>query len=457
VPAVLDGALEAVVVDPDDAEPLAEAVAPFEVVEQRPDEVTAHVDAALHGAMHGRDVPAEVVDALRIVDGAVDHDVVERRAVLGDDERQLRELLVHVEQELLESVRRDVPAHLRVRAVLRQELHGVRPGPRRAGGRLVTVGCRACARAVPELHRGGRVVVHAEEVDRLVDELEVAVPDERPVGDALGVLEQVGRVCAVQQRAGECPVREGVDLAHRLGAALADSAQRVQVERDGELRIVANDPPQFGERESVGEVQVVNRGERIRPVGAARGVRAGAVAEVGGAPRLVEGRPGRDAIAEGLADHGRVLGEAVRRVAVRPAAGILERLRQVPVVQGGDGRDPASEESVNELRVEVDAGLVDRAGSGGDDARPGDREAVGLQAEALHQVEVRLEQVIVAVRHVAGRAVADQPRRVREGVPDRRAATILVPGAFDLVCRGRRAEEEVLRKDEAGVAIVGIA
>ena len=87
------------------------------------------------------------------------------------------------------------------------------------------------------------------------------------------------------------------------------------------------------------------------------------VAEEGDDPRLVEGDPvlddgrrARSAISAG------VLGEALGGVARRPAAGVLQRLRQVPVVERRDRLDAALEQPVDEPAVEVDA----RAGS----ARP---------------------------------------------------------------------------------------
>src|SRR6202035_28889 len=75
-------------VDVDDAEALGEAQAPLQVVEERPGEVAADVDAQGDGPADGLDVLAEVVDAERIVDLAADRRrrVVEGGAVLGDVE-----------------------------------------------------------------------------------------------------------------------------------------------------------------------------------------------------------------------------------------------------------------------------------------------------------------------------------------------------------------------------------
>ena len=81
-------------------------------------------------------------------------------------------------------------------------------------------------------------------------------------------------------------------------------------------------------------------------------------------------------------------------------------------------------------------------------ARPRDREAVGLEAEGRHQVEVLAPAVVVVAGDVAGVAVGDGAGHAAERVPDRLAAPILVHGPLDLVGGGGGAEAESGR--EAG-------
>ena len=68
--------------------------------------------------------------------------------------------------------------------------------------------------------RSGRVVVDAEDVERLRGRLLVALVHERPVGDARGVGEQVRRVGAVEHRPEEGPVGQRVDAPHRVAVGL---------------------------------------------------------------------------------------------------------------------------------------------------------------------------------------------------------------------------------------------
>lgn len=65
-------------VDVDDAEPLRVPPCPLEVVQERPDVVAGHGRAGRDRVVHGREVSAEVVDAVGVGDAAVvAHDVGE--------------------------------------------------------------------------------------------------------------------------------------------------------------------------------------------------------------------------------------------------------------------------------------------------------------------------------------------------------------------------------------------
>ena len=127
------------------------------------------------------------------------------------------------------------------------------------------------------------------------------------------------------------------------------------------------------------------------------------------------------------------------------------------MVERRDRADAAGQQPVDEAPVEGETLLIGRAAAGRLDARPGDREPVGVQAEGLHQVEVFLEVVVVVAGLVAGVAVLDLAGRVAEGVPDRRTPTVLVERPLDLVRGGGRTEDESLRELEPGVAVIGVA
>jgi hypothetical protein len=68
-----------------------------------------------------------------------------------------------------------------------------------------------------------------------------------------------------------------------------------------------------------------------------------------------------DAIPQATRHHSRVVGEFVGDVALEPAAVILQRLRQVPVVEAQPRRDATGHQTVDEAVVEIEAALLDEA------------------------------------------------------------------------------------------------
>ena len=196
------------------------------------------------------------------------------------------------------------------------------------------------------------------------------------------------------------------------------------------------------------EEQVVYGGEGGGRVLAPGSVHAVAVAEVGRAPRLVERGPGRHPVTETLVHGRRVAGEDFRRLAVGPAAPVLQVLRKVPVVERDDRVDALGQQPVDQAVVEVQPARVDRPGAVRLDPRPGDGEAVRLEAEVGHQRDVALPAVVVVARHVAGVAGVHPARRTAERVPDGRSAAAVGGRALDLVRGGGRTPNEARRKFE---------
>ena len=128
-----------------------------------------------------------------------------------------------------------------------------------------------------------------------------------------------------------------------------------------------------------------------------------------------------------------VLGKPTRDGSLAKAAPILEFLRKIPMVQGGDRSNPRFEQSVDQARVEIESTDVDRSGPFRNDPRPRDAEAIGANAELRHQRHVTLPAVIVIARHVPGGTVVDTSGSIAEPVPDALPAAVFVCCALDLV------------------------
>ena len=193
--------------------------------------------------------------------------------------------------------------------------------------------------------------------------------------------------------------------------------------------------------------QQVVRGDRGL-VGAAVAWRQHAVhvAAIGDDPRLVDRRPQRYAVVQRLGDDAEVVGEPMRDVRVEPAAAVVERGRQVPVVERGHRRDAGGEQLIDQALVEAQAGSVDASAALGQHAAPGDAEAVGGEAEILHQRDIVAHAAVVVAGDGAAVAVVDAPGRARKAIPDAGASAIGQRRAFDLVGRRGAAPEEAGRK-----------
>src|ERR1700677_2360265 len=159
--------------------------------------------------------------------------------------------------------------------------------------------------------------------------------------------------------------------------------------------------------------------------------------------RRVERDPAGDPAAERLGRERGVLSESLRGAAYRPAALVLEFLRQVPVGERDGGRYPVLAQLVEQRAVVVQALLVCGAAAARLHPRPGDREPVGPEPERSHQRDVLAVTVVGIARDIAGVTAANLAWRVAEGVPHRRSLTVEVRCPFDLV-RGTRCSPDEL-------------
>ncbi len=196
----------------------------------------------------------------------------------------------------------------------------------------------------------------------------------------------------------------------------------------------------------MGEQQVMGGRERGVQVGDTRRVPGLQVADHARAEGLVHRHPDRDHVGEAVQHELRVVTEVGHGVAVRPAAGVLQRLREVPVVQGGYRLDAPGAQPVHQAPVEVQALLVDAAGAVRDDPGPADREPVGGQPQPGHEIQVGVGPVVVVTGDRAGVAVGHGPGDTAERVPHRRSPAVFVGRALDLVSGGRHAEMETSRE-----------
>ena len=166
-----------------------------------------------------------------------------------------------------------------------------------------------------------------------------------------------------------------------------------------------------------------------------------ALSDKGGA--LVEGHPVRHLIRQGFHHHGskgrKILADGVGE----PTALLVNPQRQIPVIERNQRRDACGEELVHQIAVEVQALFVDLALLRHHPG-PADGEAIGLEADLLHQRHILPETVVVVTGDPAAVSMGDMS--VRQGVPDARPLAVFVVRALDLIGGAGRAPEKVLRE-----------
>jgi hypothetical protein len=171
------------------------------------------------------------------------------------------------------------------------------------------------------------------------------------------------------------------------------------------------------------------------------------VAAVYDHPGLVDGGPHLDAVVEGLEQQPGVVGEPLGAVAVEPAAAVVQGSRQVPVVERDQRPDAVREQAVDQTAVEVEAAGVHLAAALRQHAAPRDAEAVGVEPQVAHQLDVAGIPPVVVAGDVAGLAARDHAGSVGEAMPVAGAGAVGERRALDLVGGGRSAPEEAVGKD----------
>ena len=179
---------------------------------------------------------------------------------------------------------------------------------------------------------------------------------------------------------------------------------------------------------AVGEQDVVRGGERVGLARAAGRVlarrRSRATAITHGSHCVIQLRT-RSPRRRG--DDLDVLGEGVDRLAHRPAAAVLERLRQVPVVERDEGLDAVRRAArPRSGRRSRGRRAFDLAAPVGEDARPRDREAEARSGRARASAARPRGSGGRSRRRCAPLSpFTDLPRRRAEAIPDALAPAVL--------------------------------
>ena len=147
---------------------------------------------------------------------------------------------------------------------------------------------------------------------------------------------------------------------------------------------------------------------------------------------------------------GGIIGEPKSDIAILPSAKIIQRLRQIPMIQAQPGLYAVAQQFVDQTIIEVEAQAVGLAAPLRQHARPGHGKPVDLRAKAPHQRHVFPIAMVVVTRHIAGIAIGNTARLSAEQVPDAGSAPVLCGSPLDLIGRGGDAPLERCRQRQGG-------
>ena len=262
------------------------------------------------------------------------------------------------------------------------------------------------------------------------------------------MIDHVERVPPAEHGVEEPAVEVAVGAAGGVFVRGVFRVARPQVQGDADAPALREIAAEEGHGFRMRRHQHVRDADRRREIRLAGGVAPLEVAGEGDDERLVQRDPERDPVSQ-RSEHGCcVVDEAVGGFWILPAPSVLKCLGKVPVIERDRRGDARVEQLIHEPAVEVQARTVRHAAARGEDARPGDREAVTPEAETLHQPHVVPVPVVVIAGDVAGLPVGDLPGRAAEPVPDRLAAAVLADRTLDLVGSGRRSPHKTFGKTE---------
>ena len=410
----------------DYAEAFRRPLRPLEIVEQRPYEIAAQIGTVPQRLQGSDEMDPEIVDPFEIVNRSIGTDpVIECRPVLGDIDRRIAIVIAEIDELTVETLRLDRPAHRRQYRTL---------------GRRTERQAKRTLRVI--LNVKFIVIIHSQKIDRLTNIGHVIRTDHESefIGQSIGIF-------SLEQRIETCPLPQSLEITRCADVlfALGDGANRFQAHHRSEL-VVGTLRAKRMERQSLRQILMVHGGDVIRPAPQPGGMVAKSVADQGMHRGLVQHDPVLDPVAEAARHDLRIIGEPMPDIAIKPAAPLLKRLRQIPVIEADPRRDPACEASVRHAVVKVQSRDVDVSGPRRNDPRPRCREAIAVEPALRDQIDIVWIAVVVVRGDIGSLAAVNIAFRAGKDIPDRFATAVGVDRPFDLV-GGRRYAPAKLRAE----------
>src|SRR6266571_5562133 len=124
------------------------------------------------------------------------------------------------------------------------------------------------------------------------------------------------------------------------------------------------------------------------------------IAEIGRTPGFVLSEPPVNAISQATRHYLGIICECISCISNEPSTTILQGHRQIPMIERSKGTNASSEQGIDQAVVKIQASFIDSTGALWQDARPGERETIGVQIEFSHERNIFFQMVIMIRRNL---------------------------------------------------------
>src|SRR2546423_15039207 len=222
---------------------------------------------------------------------------------------------------------------------------------------------------------------------------------------------------------------------------------RCQIQCDPQLRLQIGVCTQARECQPMCEQEVMSCNVSRLLFTATWSMFAGPVSKIGRAPGLIQGDPPVDAVSQQSRDYLCIIRKSECSLSVEPATFLVQRQREIPMIQGHKGRNTSCQECIYQTIIKIQTAPVDSSLSLGKNARPRDGEAIRIQTEFGHQRYIFWHTVVMVGCHISVLSVMYLARNSCELIPDRQATPILRGCAFNLIGCSCRTPEKICGED----------
>ena len=152
--------------------------------------------------------------------------------------------------------------------------------------------------------------------------------------------------------------------------------------------------------------------------------------------RFIDGHPVGNPIRQCIDYNFCVVNEPIRRFRIQPAAFLVQGIRIIPVEQGNHWSNTSFQQSIDQIRIELNALLVDSTRPIRQNTSPADGEPIVFDAHFLHHLDIFPESVVMVAGNVSVFTMCNVTAFLTISVPDIFAFSVFEISSLYLIgCR----------------------